>query len=189
MTKPMEGRDMRGDPKWTPEQDIELRRLLELGRSYTAVAEQINADFGTTFSRNAAIGRGHRLGIKTDRRGLPGAGRKPTGRKPRAVKPSAKPLPFKEPEPLELAPPFAGSLSLEFADLRPFSTEQVNQCRFPEGEGPAFLYCGNPTAPGASWCGHCHEKAHQPDSRPKFRATRSLRGQGAANFSRSFAAA
>ncbi|MGM4906287.1 GcrA family cell cycle regulator [Tardiphaga sp. 866_E4_N2_3] len=181
---------MRGAPKWTPEQDSDLRRLIDLGRSFSAAAEQINADYATTFSRNAAIGRAHRLGIKTERRGMPGAGRKPTGRKPRPAKPVfPKQIVIRAPEPVIEPAPFIGSLNLPFGDLRPFSTDRVNQCRFIEGASPDFLCCGTETLPGASWCGHHHEITHTQDTSQRFKVVGGRRGMNATNFSRSVEAA
>lgn len=39
----------------------------------------------------------------------------------------------------------------------------ANQCRFPTGgRAPEWLFCGNETAPGESWCVHCRKIVYQP---------------------------
>jgi GcrA cell cycle regulator len=181
---------MNSERKWTDEQDEVLKRLLAAGISFTNAAAMINADFATSYSRNAAIGRAHRLGIKTERRGLPGAGRKPTGRKPRPAKPVfPKQVVVRAPEPVVELAPYIGSLNLPFGDLRPFSADRVNQCRFIEGAAPEFLCCGTETLPGASWCGHHHEITHTQDTRQRYKVVGGRRGMNATNFSRSVEAA
>jgi hypothetical protein len=49
--------------KWAPDHDEALKRLIGENCSYTVAAAQINTDFGTVYTRNAAIGRAHRIGL------------------------------------------------------------------------------------------------------------------------------
>lgn len=188
MTKPKLGDDMRNQPKWTEQQDADLRRLLAAHCSFSEASSQINADYGTSYSRNAAIGRAHRLGIKSERAAIPGAGRKATGRKPRVrnFRPAMTFVPLAAVEVTPEPAPFAGSLKLPFGDLRMFSTEKPNQCRFIEGASPDFSCCGNETLPGAAWCGHHHVITHAVDERRRFKVTGNRRGMKASNFSGSF---
>src|SRR4051812_17619035 len=52
--------------KWTIEQADALRLLvLENRMSYGVIAAKINEQFGTDYSRNAAIGRAGRMGLIT----------------------------------------------------------------------------------------------------------------------------
>jgi hypothetical protein len=47
---------------WAPEHSDALREFLAKGMSYSKAADAINAKFGTRYTRNAAIGRGKRMG-------------------------------------------------------------------------------------------------------------------------------
>ena len=47
---------------WTPEHSAALREFVERGMSYADAADAVNARFGTTYSRSAAIGRAKRMG-------------------------------------------------------------------------------------------------------------------------------
>ena len=56
-----------------------------------------------------------------------------------------------------------------FSDLRDFSTQQSNQCRYPDPKddvGPNFMCCGAETLPGASYCGRCAEICRPARSAP-----------------------
>jgi GcrA cell cycle regulator len=44
-----------------PEHCEALRDYVALGMSYAEIAREINAKFGTAYSRNAALGRGKRM--------------------------------------------------------------------------------------------------------------------------------
>jgi GcrA cell cycle regulator len=48
---------------WTPEQSQALRDHVGRGMSFARAAAEINARFGTSFTRNAAIGRAKRMGF------------------------------------------------------------------------------------------------------------------------------
>lgn len=48
---------------WPDNHSDALKRLVAAGRSYSEAADALNAEFGTAYTRNSCIGRGHRLGI------------------------------------------------------------------------------------------------------------------------------
>jgi hypothetical protein len=48
---------------WAPEHSDALREFLAKGMPYAKAADAINAKFGTAYTRNAAIGRGKRMGL------------------------------------------------------------------------------------------------------------------------------
>ncbi len=50
---------------WIPEHDEALRKHLKAMLSFSEAAAAINREFGTDYSRNAAIGRANRLGLKS----------------------------------------------------------------------------------------------------------------------------
>ncbi len=56
--------------EWTPQRDDALRELRRQGLSFREVSSSINKQFGTTYSRNACIGRAKRLGMTCEVRGL-----------------------------------------------------------------------------------------------------------------------
>ena len=53
---------------WTPEHSQALREYVARGISFARAAAEINARFGTAYTRNAAIGRGKRMGLVVPRR-------------------------------------------------------------------------------------------------------------------------
>jgi GcrA cell cycle regulator len=48
---------------WPPAHSDALRKYFALGMSYAEIARAINAEFNTSYSRCAAIGRARRLGL------------------------------------------------------------------------------------------------------------------------------
>jgi GcrA cell cycle regulator len=49
--------------EWTAQMDTRLRQLHQDGLSYRRIAEQLNAELGLDLTKNACVGRGHRLGL------------------------------------------------------------------------------------------------------------------------------
>jgi GcrA cell cycle regulator len=135
--------------KWPVEHDEALKRHYGLGLSCALAAVEINREFGSRYTRNAAIGRAGRIG-------LIGNGQAP--RKPKVVKERrsnasdhiprkrwSAPKPKPEPEVIalrcaEVVPRNVGLLDLAPAD-----------CRYPYGEGP-YVFCGLPLTEGSSYC-------------------------------------
>ena len=115
---------------WTPEQDAMLRQCVMAGdMTGSQIASAINREFGTAFSRNAAIGRSYRLKIHIERALKPA---KP--RKPRMARIRNKTAPLHEAaEPAgEPMPP----LGIRCEDL------ELAHCRWPYGDGP-IVFCGH----------------------------------------------
>lgn len=144
---------------WTDERVVQLRSLWADGLS----CSQIAAAMGEGLTRNAVIGKIHRLGMGEKAHPL---------RKARAPKPRREPVFISREEKarrqairgvarligwdiptFEPQPP-AESLHVSLLDLGP------NSCRYPEGDGP-FLFCGQPRMLGSSYCEHCHKVTHQ----------------------------
>lgn len=142
-----------------------VKRIEELKRHWNAglTGGQIVAAMSVT--RNAIIGKAHRLGlakrpiILTDEQ----LARREQKRQARSARSIAnrriKRNQFRGDKPMQELPaapePFAGSLNLPFGDLRRHSSSEPNQCRYIAGGGPDYLACGTETLPGESWCGHC----------------------------------
>jgi GcrA cell cycle regulator len=155
---------------WAPEHSDALRDCLSRGMSYGQAADAINARFGTEFTRNAAVGRAKRLGLRT------ASGRKVVSRprrparwgesapKPpeRVVRPGASvgPAPAPAPEPVK-------PLKLRCVGIRPrllaFADLEAGDCRYPYGgekQGEAYAFCGHPRIPYSSYCRPHHALTH-----------------------------
>lgn len=141
--------------EWSEEREKLLRELNDTG-SNAWIAKQINEKTGSTFSRNAIIGKRNRLGLKctTAFNG---------GRGPAKVKKPKKERhynygfnTFGKPTPADLEavrrfetriPPsiFLGLTLMELPN---------KGCRFPRGEDP-ILFCGQPQRKESSYCAYC----------------------------------
>jgi GcrA cell cycle regulator len=142
---------------WAPEHSEALREYLARGMSYSEVAGAINARFGTGYSRNAAIGRGKRMGLAGPDRPDDLPKPPPKARRPRLHKlrerhapESMRPLPIFESietvklRCVEIDPRHLSLMELERGD-----------CRYPYGgdeEGEAITFCGHPRRRGSSYC-------------------------------------
>jgi GcrA cell cycle regulator len=151
------GRKQMQSSDWRPEHSEALRAHLARGMSYSEIAEAINAKFGTRYSRNAAIGRGKRMGLAgPDRpddfpKPPPKASRPRLDRlRERHAPKSGRPVPVFVPVEtvklrcVEIDPRHLSLLELERGD-----------CRYPyggDGEGDAISFCGHPQRPGSSYC-------------------------------------
>jgi GcrA cell cycle regulator len=155
---------------WAPEHCEALRIYRGRGLSYGEIARVLNAKFGTAYTRNAALGRGMRMGLPspagTVSRGKRLAEFGVPDRTGAAVARSAKrrtvrfmtaaaPVKRRKPVPLRcvgVTPRLIPLVQLEQDD-----------CRYPYGgdrDGEAISFCGHPRLPGSSYCA------------PHFRLTR-----------------
>ncbi|GLK85221.1 GcrA family cell cycle regulator [Ancylobacter defluvii] len=155
---------------WTDERVELLKKLWSEGLS----ASQIAAELGGV-TRNAVIGKVHRLGLSG--RAKAAAAPAPRPRKPRpAVVASApaRPMvsgnnalapvmrPVIEPEPVEMPDPVANVIPMAerctILDLTEFT------CRWPVGEPGKgdFYYCGSRTKTGLPYCSYHSRIAYQP---------------------------
>lgn len=141
MSEKMLGNDNAG--RWTPAHDDALRKWR--GEHFTAaeIAPQINREFKTGYSRNAVIGRLHRLGLTTLTIGNgPKKIRAPREYQPR---PRRAITPKFSPEEVILRCVEIVPRNLSLIELEP------NDCRYPYGDGP-FMFCGHPKMEGSSYC-------------------------------------
>ncbi len=130
---------------WTDERIEKLRKLWDEGLS----ASQIAAKLGEGVTRNAVIGKAHRLSLKS----RPSPVKKDTDKKKAAPKRVAKKVDKK---------------LISLLDL----TDRM--CKWPLGHpgDDDFHFCGKPSEPGMPYCaGHCVEayQAQPPrrDRRPQ----------------------
>ncbi|QIB34441.1 GcrA family cell cycle regulator [Ancylobacter pratisalsi] len=155
---------------WTDERVELLKKLWSEGLS----ASQIAAELGGV-TRNAVIGKVHRLGLSGRAKAMTAAA--PRQRKPRpapASTASARPMVhgntalatatrvMAEPEPQELPDPVANVIPMAerctILDLNEFT------CRWPVGDPGKedFFYCGSRTKIGTTYCAFHARIAYQP---------------------------
>ncbi len=156
---------------WTPEHCQALREYRERGLSYGEIARRLNAKFNTTYTRNAALGRGVRMGLPGPERPAQRAGRLPAIGGPKRPKSAlvAKPARRHAADPVASAPAvgYVRPITLRCVGIKPRLTSLIelgpNDCRYPYGGdkgSEAITFCGHPKLPGSSYCA------------PHFRLTR-----------------
>lgn len=128
---------------WTDEQKEMLRVQYESGATFSEIVAAINGRFGTNYTRNAAIGRAHRMDLPP--------------------RPSPIRLKVEEPEPERIVrkPKFKAEQFTprveDVASLRKTIVEVAftGECKWPDNERNAAgetTVCGNPAGIGCSWC-------------------------------------
>ncbi len=145
---------------WTEEKVAVLRQYWGSGKSASEIAEIIGG-----MSRNAVIGKAHRLGL---------AGR-PSPIKERKVKPK-QPAPLANgtptPAPAQPAPkaPVDNVVELLPGGGATILSLTERMCRWPHGDPkqPGFRFCGKPAVEGTSYCAEHLKMAYQPPQ-PKRR--------------------
>ena len=159
---------------WASEHSEALREHIVRGRSYGEAVDAINAEFGTVYTRCAAISRGKRMGLVA-----PARPDSPSMLVPRAPKRLRKLKPSNAPKrPVtgaasapkrhadEAAPPteHPEPVKLRCVGIRPLLVSLVEleagDCRYPYGgdkDGEAIRFCGHPCFRGSSYCApHFH---------------------------------
>ena len=132
---------------WTDERLALLKEHYETAPSMKAVAEIINNQTGSNFTKNAIIGKAHRMvGYQSPRR---------DNRLP-IVKPQPR-LRFVSRTVSESHKLHAESLAV-FLGI-PFMELHQKDCRYPRGEGDEILFCGQPQERG-SYCLKCYQLTH-----------------------------
>lgn len=134
---------------WTDERIETLKRLQAEGVSCSAIAAELGG-----VSRNAVIGKLHRLGIGSPRR--PGKPR-PEHAGTRSAKRERKVLPPR---------PFNDLTPEIFTDPIALAALESHHCRWPQGEGAAIMFCGTRQVEGVSYCPrHCRMAYQSPADR------------------------
>jgi hypothetical protein len=142
---------------WSNEITNELRSLWTSGCSAEVIANELNKKFRTTFSRNAVIGKVHRLALEARvERGLAKADRDQPGARIRARD-------GPDQEPLKQSAAFVCLPPLLNHDDHPTLVElHLGACRWPVGDGPPMIFCGEWTGHARlSYCEHHHNRAYQ----------------------------
>ncbi len=148
---------------WNDERVELLKKLWAEGLSASQIANKMG---GVT--RNAVIGKVHRLGLSgratpaKPQRGCATLSKPALSATESAPEASAKTY-----DPIVTEPEFMAPLVLDDGDLTTVSTLTKNMCKWPMGD-PAkddFHFCGQPTAPGKSYCAYHARVAFQPSNR------------------------
>lgn len=130
---------------WTVERVDLMKALYVTGISASIMASRMNEQTGSTFTRNAIIGKIHREEL--ERRG------KNYNRAPKSKKVAKK---RKNKAPLKSTDPIMfGTYEPRVADVIPRHVSlldlQAQECRFPYGDGP-FTFCAHSAPEGHSYC-------------------------------------
>lgn len=142
---------------WTEAHDAALTaHVLKGNLSYLRIADAINEQFGTTYSRNAAIGRAGRLRLSN-----PHSVKsvKPNCKAP--DKPLPKPLNERKQQPVfKAVSPVGEPVVLRVVDIVPRNLPLLDldpdDCRYPVTDDLPFLFCGHPKHEGSSYCAAHH---------------------------------
>ncbi|OHB26332.1 MAG: hypothetical protein A2790_20265 [Phenylobacterium sp. RIFCSPHIGHO2_01_FULL_69_31] len=128
-----------------------LRELWGAGLTAAAVALQLGV------SRNAVLGKVHRLGLEPRRKGRPRTPRRAVRRRP-APKPRPEPK-LRSKRFVEAADAVGGPLVARLEDLAP------RTCHWPFGDpqDPDFGFCGRPSAGGCYCPPHVARSRAEPE--------------------------
>ena len=153
---------------WAPEHCRALQDYLALGMSFAEIAREINARFGTAYSRNAAISRSKRMRLTAPKRparpprmqARVKVERAPKSREstrqepPRPAPTPAGASPAEPPEPVKLRCVGISPRLVALIELQP------SDCRYPYGgdrDNEPIAFCGHRRLPGSSYCApHFH---------------------------------
>jgi hypothetical protein len=150
----------KADVKWSDEMHARLRVLARQKRSYTDIAAVISHEFNVCVSRNACIGKAHRLGIMKKHRASQEFAhrRKPKARAP-TLGTASVPVFRPDPDPAPV-PKITPRWRVTFDAPAPaghgrYLLQQLdgNMCHWPYGDRVPYLFCGAPTA-GRSYCAY-----------------------------------
>lgn len=162
---------------WTDDRVALLRRLWEDGQSASKIAAQLG---GVT--RNAVIGKVHRLGLAGRARGgeeAPAAAPQPT--KVIEIETAIAVVETQAPEPVAIvshrpapefptaAAPAPASTPLPVSQRVTIMDLRESMCRWPLGDPttPEFRFCGARSITGLPYCTHHAEIAYQPATERK----------------------
>ncbi len=150
---------------WSEERVALLRKLWAEGLSASQIAKQLG---GVT--RNAVIGKVHRLGLAGRATPSRPAKRPVRTARPRVVGPSAPRLRMPSSEPRPIIPDLE-PVRLEDGRAATVLTLNESMCKYPIGDptDPDFAFCGRGAAGNAPYCQDHSRLAYQPSQARKRR--------------------
>lgn len=136
---------------WTQEQSDALENHVKAGMSYAQAAAAINAAFGTSFTRNSAIGRANRIGLS----GIPRERKPRAPRAPKQHKPRLRLMATNHGGLRVMMTSESTLEELRCVEVVPRNVSLLDlksgECRYPSEDAP-FTFCGHPIKPGSSYC-------------------------------------
>jgi GcrA cell cycle regulator len=161
---------------WTDDRVALLRRLWEDGQSASKIAAQLG---GVT--RNAVIGKVHRLGLGGRARGSEEAQVTPQTAKAVEIETPITVVETQAPEPVAIlshrpapifptpAPAAPDTVALAVSQRVTIMDLRESMCRWPLGDPttPEFRFCGARSITGLPYCTHHAEIAYQPAAERK----------------------
>lgn len=153
---------------WTEERVTLLRKLWAEGLSASQIAKQL-----TGVTRNAVIGKVHRLGLAGRATPSRPAKRPVRAQRPRIIGPTAPRLA----RPANAAPlvvmPQLEPLRDETGRTATVLTINESTCKFPIGDpgDPSFAFCGRGSAANGPYCNDHARLAYQPSQAKKRRVS------------------
>lgn len=163
--------------QWTDEMVETLRKMWAEGKT----ASQVSRALGGRVSRNAVVGKVHRLGMCFTRsvgvnrvRGATHPARKKHKPKPQVVLQAAPNRPMTK----IFAEPFVSAgpeLVIPVTERKTIATLEANDCRWPIGDPQQadFHFCGKTKVAGLPYCEFHARLAYQPPQVSRSRAARS----------------
>ncbi len=158
---------------WPPAHCEALIEFVTSGMSYRDAADAINARFGSSYSRSAALGRGRRMGLGEPERSRPPPTEAPFQQAPRPRSDDSALLELLRRRPLF---PRQKGVRLRCVDVDPRHLALVElergDCRYPYGgelDGDAITFCGHRRRSGSSYCTphfHLTRNPEVPTERP-----------------------
>ena len=143
---------------WPSEHSDALRDYFLRGMPYAAIGREINARFGTAYTRNAVVGRAKRLGLATSARMTSPRIVPSLSGEACPLSPHRPALPSLNVPPKSAMKP-AAPLKLRCVGVRPRLIPLLElacgDCRYPYGgdkDGEEIAFCGHPRQPGSSYC-------------------------------------
>jgi len=131
---------------WTPERCDLLKKLWADGLSASKIANELGG-----VSRSAVLGLAYRMELPKRKTITSVCRDKPN---PRGLRWSPRPQMIRFPKEIVPPPDFIG---IPFLETSSFT------CMYPEGEGRAMMFCGQPRKDGSSFClGHHRVCYHRP---------------------------
>ena len=142
---------------WPSEHSDALRDYFLKGMSHAEIGRQINARFGTAYTRDAVAGRAKRLGLAADGRmtspstvpSLPGEACLPSPRQPALPNLNLPPKSAMKPAPVKLRCVGVQPRLIPLVELG------CRDCRYPyrgDKDGEDITFCGHLRQPGSSYC-------------------------------------
>ena len=147
-----------GGAQWTDEHIADLTAMVAKGTTYREAAAELNAKYGTSYTKNSIVGKVARLGLVPINK--PGAYFMKSPRPPKPKKPRVRR------EVVRIIAANGNSNAMRVIKTVVFGGDTVRcievepqhvslldltGCKYPHGDGP-FTFCNHPKLSGSSYC-------------------------------------